>query len=395
MIRKQVIRLLPYLAGARAKLTDLKFRHYQRRTARALKGLTFGPSRLQDPPLVTLIAIINDQPAVRLQAMLDSFLKTSEEAPAQLLLIDAGSSTIDTLDWIRRAKQIDNVRCLSAKMGSTYAQAFDEGLAQATGEFVAALPADAVLTPKSLLLICRALAENPRCELLYTDHAVATATGRVSEVILKPAYDPVLMLHRPYLEHLCLYRRDALARLVAIPQNIPASLAHTYLYMRYCQAANRENVIHLPYPAVEIASSEIPPSLAVTRARRERERIMISDFAQHDEWDTYVQQGADPSVHRIRRFKPNGDWPIVNIIIPHRNAPDRLRKLMQGLVSCTDYPGFRIVFVDGGSDDQQTLDIYASFTATHPNITLVQAGQDASLSASMNLGMSQHADGHL
>ena len=53
-------------------------------------------------------------------------------------------------------------------------------------------------------------------------------------------------------------------------------------------------------------------------------------------------------------------WPKVSVIIPSRDAPDLIGRVLDGLFAGTDYPDFDVTIIDNGSTDARTLARYAA-----------------------------------
>jgi GT2 family glycosyltransferase len=78
------------------------------------------------------------------------------------------------------------------------------------------------------------------------------------------------------------------------------------------------------------------------------------------------------------------DWPLVSIVVPNRDGADLLRRLLAGLVECTDYPRLELILVDNGSSDD-SLDFARAVEAPFP-ISIVANPYNESFSGASNQG---------
>jgi GT2 family glycosyltransferase len=193
-----------------------------------------------------------------------------------------------------------------------------EALALARAPFVARLDPGGRLTPHALERIAVALAAHPHAEALYTDEAVADARRRPREIVLKPAFDPVLLQTFDYFGRLALYRRERVVALGGYGQG------DHQLALRVAGEAAPGTILHLPYPAY------IGPPRVVRFAA--------------------PALGAPP-----------GGWPRVSIVIPSRDSPALIAAALAGLFERTDYPDFDVIVIDNGSTDPATLAIYERY----------------------------------
>jgi GT2 family glycosyltransferase len=78
------------------------------------------------------------------------------------------------------------------------------------------------------------------------------------------------------------------------------------------------------------------------------------------------------------------DWPLVSIVVLNRDGAGMLRRLLEGLIEQTDYPGFELVLIDNGSSDD-SLDFIRRVEAPFP-ISIVANPHNESFSDACNQG---------
>jgi GT2 family glycosyltransferase len=199
--------------------------------------------------------------------------------------------------------------------------------AAARAPYVARLDAGARLAPHALALIAAALAENPEAVALYTDEIAG------GEVVLKPAFDPVLLDGFDYFGRLAVYRRETVAALGGFGPDYELAL-------RVAAAAPPGGVLHLPYPAY------------IGPARRQDPEAMRAAHGAR-----VFASGLAPD--RLRPALALSPWPKVGVVIPSRDAPELIGAALEGLFARTDYPAFDVTVIDNGSTDPRTLALYA------------------------------------
>lgn len=90
--------------------------------------------------------------------------------------------------------------------------ASNEALSLATGEYVALLDHDDVLSGDSLFEIVKLLNAHPETELIYTDEDKLSMGGLHLRPVFKPDWDPDLFLTYNYICHLVVCKRELIER---------------------------------------------------------------------------------------------------------------------------------------------------------------------------------------
>lgn len=100
----------------------------------------------------------------------------------QLILVDDGSHDPAVIRRLRRAARRDaRIRAVVLPENSGIAQATNQGLEHATGDFVSLLDHDDLLTPDALSLVAQWLAGYPDADLVYGDEDKLDSRGRPTE----------------------------------------------------------------------------------------------------------------------------------------------------------------------------------------------------------------------
>lgn len=95
----------------------------------------------------------------------------------------------------------------------------------------------------------------------------------------------------------------------------------------------------------------------------------------------------EPAAEIRRRLGPSPElpeWPLVSIVVLNRNGVDHLRRLLTGLIECTDYPALELILVDNCSSDG-SLDYMCTVEAPFP-ISILANHHNESFSDANNQG---------
>ena len=202
--------------------------------------------------------------------------------------------------------------------------------AQARGDYVMALPADAVLPAHALLEFAMTLERHPDAELIYCDEDRIDAHGRRGDPRFKPAWSPDLFARRDDTGHLALMRRTP-------------------------------------------AAGPSPPRSIVHLAK-----VLVHRSAATD----------DAAQARRPRYQVPSPAPLVSLIIPTRDRADLLRACVQSILARTAYAPFEILIVDNDSQEEATHRLFAEWRV-HPAIRIVSAPAPFNYSALNNMAARQ------
>jgi len=306
-------------------------------------------------PRLSVVMPVHDPPLPFLEQAIDSAL-TQVHGDFELCVADDAS-----LDGAVRAclaqratadRRIKVVR-LAENVG--IGGATNAAAALATGEFLVFLDHDDVLHPAALGEVALALAERREADLLYTDHDKIDEAGRRYEPQLKPAWSPELLLSYMYLGHLRVVRRRVFESLGGCRAGFDGAQDHD-LALRVAEAA--PDVVHLPLVLYHWRawSGSVASSGRVKPAAFEAGRRAVSEaFARRSvEAEVTRPPWAEQAALALYEARFSDDGPEVAVLIPTRNRADLLRPCLRSLARTT-YRRYRVVVIDNGSDDPETL----------------------------------------
>jgi GT2 family glycosyltransferase len=266
------------------------------------------------------------------------------------------------------------------------AVATNAGIAAAEGVWIGLIDHDDALAPYAVSAIRRALTENPECQFLYTDEVITDGRLEPVDYFLKPAWDPVLLSGVNYINHLSLYRKDRLTQIGALRTGFEGSQDYD-LVLRYTAGLPAETIFHLPYPCYlwrrdGQSYSEKFLNLATASARK-----ALGQRYGNAENPAIVEHAISANLHRVRFDMMRQKWPKVSVVIPSKNAFELISRLLDGLLSTTDYPALEIIIVDNGSTDARVLKLYAQLQ-NHPTEIRVSIREEPfNFSRSVNRGI--------
>jgi len=218
-----------------------------------------------------------------------------------------------------------------------------------TGAFVLTLGAEDALAPGALAHLVASLAAGD-ADVAYADEDGLDGAGRRCNPILKPDWDPELLLTYPYLGDPVMIRRSVLD---ALGIAVPVAPADRYdVELRVTEVVR--GVSHVPRvlyhsrtPRVD--ADGLPVGAGVDDAAGHR---ALEGAAARRGIDGTVAPGARPGWYRLRR-RIRGE-PRVSVIIPFRDQAGLTRRCVDSLDRAPGHPIHEVVLVDNGSTEPET-----------------------------------------
>lgn len=336
-------------------------------------------------PVISIVVALGGERIGRLGDLAKS-VHAGRPGFCEVVVVDCGLARRDRrrLDELA-AKGL--VRIAPAARSAGVAEALPLGLQASRGDWICFLSPNDRLAAFTAARLVRAVEDRPEARVLYTDEVVVDAGGVPIEVVLKPAWDPVLLTGTNYAGRAVFYRRDHLEAVGSFDPALDAAAAHALL-LRATRTLPETAVVHVPYPAL-IRAADRPGGKPPSDDRAEAAGAAIA---------AHVDPRRPPSVdiigdglYRPRIDLAPADRPTVDVIIPNRNSPDLMTVLLAGLRERTDYPRLRIIVVDNGSTDARTLALYEEMRAGSLPFTLDLSEEPFNFSRAVNKGLT-HAD---
>ena len=202
--------------------------------------------RLPYRPLISIITPTYNTPEIFFREMVESVINQSY-TQWELVLVDDASPAKKTRDLILEySKKDQRIRSIFLEKNHHIANATNEGIKVAKGEFISLLDHDDILQPNALLEIAKALNKNRHLNLLYTDEDKISESKREhKDPLLKPDWNPDFLRSVNYITHFTTIRKSVLDRLGY--EDADYNGAQDWeLFLRITRQISPESICHIP-----------------------------------------------------------------------------------------------------------------------------------------------------
>ncbi len=240
----------------------------------------------------------------------------------------------------------------------------NSALALATGEFVALLDHDDLLSGDALFEVALALNTHPGTDIVYSDEDKIDAEGRRSEPYFKPDWSPDSLLSRNYVSHLGVYRRSLVEELGGFRVGFEGSQDYD-LILRASERTNR--VVHVPRVLYHWRSHEASTAQArehKTYAYDAAVRALDEALARRGEAARVVTRADVPGIYTVRYAVAAAER--VSIIVPTRDHGADVDVCLQSVFERSTYANIEVVLLDNGSTERESLDTFGRWLEREP-----------------------------
>jgi len=246
------------------------------------------------------------------------------------------------------------VKCVFRKRNGGICAASNSAWELSTGEFVALVDHDDVLSPDALFTICHYInLHDNEVDLLYSDEDKLNENGKRIDPYFKGGWNRRLVFQQNFVAHLGVYRKAVIGSSNVFREGFEGSQDYDLL-LRFIKRVPDERIIHVPHILYHWRKSISYHSFSTDR---------------QDKSDEAAKRALEEYFEGTKEILPGeglcGCWrligrdcksePLVSVIIPTRDHASILRNCIQGLLEKTDYSNFEIIVMDNGSQEKDAL----------------------------------------
>ncbi len=337
-----------------------------------------------EPLISVVMPVYNTEPDF-LSACIDSVLNQTYDN-WQLCIADDASSNAKTRQLLNHYQAKDQrIICIFRETQGGIASCTNTALESSTGEFIALLDHDDLLTPHALYMVAHELNLNPDLDILYSDEDKIDEHGVRHDPHFKSDFNLELLLGQNCFSHLGVYRATLMQELGGIRKGFDGSQDHD-LALRMVTKTIPERIRHIPHILYHWRVFQDSGSFSTDNLDK-----AISAAVKAVEQHLASTPGASVSPSGFGGFL-QVDWPLpaklpsVSIIVPTRDNAELLNNCVQGLLTNTNYDNAEIVVVDNGSKDPTTLQLLTSLDS-EPKVRVLRYDHEFNYSAINNFAV--------
>lgn len=315
-----------------------------------------------DGPLISVAMPTFNTPPQFLRKAIESVVNQVYEK-WELCIADDCSTTQEIRSILfEYASSDDRIKIVFREKNGHISAASNTAIGMATGDYIGFLDHDDELHPLALLHIAIVIQSNPDATLFFSDEDKISIEGDRSEPYFKSKFNYDLFLSQNMICHFSVYTATSLQ--LAGGFRVGFEGAQDYdLALRVLDLFGEDAIHHIPHvlyhwrmiPQSTASDHEAKPYAASAAARAIAEHL-----ARKQIFGKVEEAPLASGFHRVVYSLPE-KLPLVEIIIPTRDASKLLCQCIDSIRNKTTYPNYLITIIDNGSIEQATFDLFTSY----------------------------------
>ncbi|MEI8396687.1 MAG: glycosyltransferase [Rhodospirillaceae bacterium] len=359
---------LPILHDWQRQTAYRRWQGINRLTKRLVACMRDDAARLAaDGPLISLIVPTYNTPATFLIELLDSV--TAQIYPKwELCIADDASTDPSVRTTLERAASADSrIKLVFRPSNGHICHATNSALELATGDFIALLDHDDLLTADALLHIAEAAVRQPGLDYIYTDEDKIDKSGNRFDPQFKANWSPETALTHNYTHHLSVIRRTLVNRVGNMRPGFEGA-QDIDLLLRVFELTDADRICHIPHICYHwrdhpgsSASAGNQKSYIFDSARRAIEEAfnrrnlkaspVLPEIAEKYRMCLYQPQWSDDVL----------SGHVVTVVIPTKDRADLLEACVKSLESTLPAGAIHLIIVDDRSTQKATFALFEKF----------------------------------
>ena len=346
-----------------------------------------------DAPKISVVVPTYNCRAEHLEACINSVI-TQHFPNWELCICDDQSTQSHVRRILENYKSNESrIKIKIRKDNGHICKASNDALSMATGDFVALLDHDDLLTADALYWVARTIQSHPFANLIYSDEDKIDEQGYRKEPHFKPSFNIDLLLSYNFISHLGVYRKGLLDQISGFRPGFEGSQDHD-LALRVALESSPDQIVHIPrvlyHWRIHPESTASNPNSKDYTTERGLKAIQHYLDVQHQ------RGGAKATVCRQAANRFHCTWqlpknePSVDLIIPTRDKADILELAVRSILEKTNYSNYIVTIVDNGSREEKTIELFKSLKNSRPNqVRVISYDHEFNYSAINNYAVKQ------
>ncbi|MGN0495215.1 MAG: glycosyltransferase [Lachnospiraceae bacterium] len=306
----------------------------------------------------------------------------------ELCLVDDASTWGNVKKTLKGYENHERIKVIYREENGHISRATNSALEIATGEFVAFLDCDDLLSPNALYEVVKKLNEDASLDFIYSDEDKIDDDGNNRHMPhFKPDWSPDTLLSMMYTCHLGVYRRTILNKIGGFRVGYEGAQDYD-MTLRFVEQTNKIGHIskilyHWRERAESTAGASDAKPYIIEANKRAKEDALLRRCI-----NASVGRIENSFYFRIRYVVENN--PKVSILIPSKDNYRILRRCVDSIYMKTEYKNFELILIDNGSSGHNKL-LYSAL-ADQYGFKYIYKKQDFNFSRMCNIA-AQNASG--
>lgn len=304
---------------------------------------------LEYNPLISIVVPVYNVERTQLIECIES-VKAQTYKNWELCLADDASSWKSVKKVLKEYESNPQIKVVYREKNGHISRATNSAIEIATGEYIAFMDCDDILTINALYEMVKKLNENPSYDFVYSDEDKVRENGTYRHMPhFKSDWAPDTLMSNMYTCHFGMYRKKIVDELGGLRAGYEGSQDHDFTIRFMEKTTKIGHVSKVLYHWRERAGST-----AVTM----ESKPYVLEAARKAKEDALKRRGLEGKLELIEgtyqirvNYIPKGN-PLVSIIIPSKDNVNVYERCITTLFEKTKYKNFEVITIDNGSTQE-------------------------------------------
>lgn len=343
--------------------------------------------KLKYNPKISIALPVYNVPINYLRECIDSVINQNYKN-WELCIADDKSTQENIKETLEEYKNKDDrIKVIYRKQNGNISKATNSAFKIATGEYIALLDNDDVLTSDALYEVAKALNVDKNIDFIYSDEDKLNNDGKRCDPYFKSDWSPDTMLSNNYLCHLSVFKKTLLDKVGGERSEYDGAQDYD-LFLRLTEKAKKIHHISKILYHWRIIPGSTSDNIANKSYAVEAGRKAIESALKRRKIKGSVDSNNDGTY--VVNYHINN--PKVSIILPTRDLAKTVEACLKSIYSKTTYKNYEIILVDNNSQEKETFELFEKYKKKYDNFKVLRLECDFNFSYINNKAV-EEADG--
>jgi len=369
-----------------------------------------------------IIPVYNTDPKFLTQAIESALNQKYDNF--EICIADDCSTSSETLEVLKKYENHEKIKIIYRKENGHISECLNSALSLASGEYVAFLDHDDMLSPYALYKVAKTINYNPNVKLVYSDEDKIDEYNNRYSPYFKSDWNKDLFFSQNYINHLTVIKKEIIDKIGGFRKGYEGSQDYDMI-LRALEYINDNEIYHVPkilyhWRAIE-GSTALNPKAKVYATLSGIKALQ--DYFRSKKQNVEVLEGLIPNSYKVvypipgmsfkelvepysetsninkvtyynLHYKPMpGKPPLVSIIIPTKDKVEFLKRCIDSVLVKTRYPNYEIIIVNNHSVEKETYE-YFNELSEMDNVLILDFNEPFNYSRINNFGV-EHSNGEI
>lgn len=323
-------------------------------------------------PLFSVVIPLYNTPIPFLKKIVDSVLYQTYRK-VELCLAD-GSTNDEAEKYVKsRYRKEKRIKYMRLRENRGISINTNRAISMATGDFIVFADHDDALTKDAFYEMAKALNQDPKIEILYSDEDKVNKTDtNYFGPHLKTEFDMDLLRCNNYICHIFAVKREVLDRVGLLRKEYDGAQDYDFV-LRCCEQSN--HICHIPKV---LYHWRVHPQ---STAGNPQSKLYAFEAGRRAVEDHYRRTGVEATVEstdmlgRYRTRRAVLGQPLVSVLIPNMDHVEELTTCLDSLFSKTSYANYEVLIIENNSKEPETFAYYEKLKEEHSNLRVIRWGK--------------------